>query len=193
MKVTDNNYSAMLNEMQLVWGNDQHMIDYCVKEASEVITLTDGRLVSFTQPRIEKNFCFGYHTDYDGKQHSGALKAENAARRDMENFFLAQNRRRAGYDDKIKELQDEHKNLYLQIHYTHGQNLMAWHVLTEWQTQQAPWRFTSIELSQHQAEDKALIIEALKREQAKHEKRVAAWFKRYGADKIRTWTYWLDE
>jgi hypothetical protein len=41
-------------------------------------------------------------------------------------------------------------------------------------------------------EDRLAILEGLKREREKFDKRLQTYLKRYGTSKIRTWTYWAD-
>lgn len=41
-------------------------------------------------------------------------------------------------------------------------------------------------------EDKAIVIEALTAEREKFSKRLDTYLKRYGTNKLHTWTYWRD-
>lgn len=41
--------------------------------------------------------------------------------------------------------------------------------------------------------DNLLIVKAVEQEQEKFKKRLRAWWKKYGKEKCRTWTYWMDE
>lgn len=195
MKAKDKNYDALLQEMRTVWGRDQSMVDFCMKEASQCIVLSDGKMmVKFEQPRIEKDFCFGYSTCGQGQEYDEARKAEQDCNANMEQYFMAHNRRKAGYDEDIKVLQDSDRKLYLAIHYNRGELLMHYVCVDPWQLDRVQLFYNSkLVLSEHQDEDKALLLDAIRMEQQKHEKRLRQWWKRYGAEKCRTWTYWVDE
>lgn len=194
MKAKDKNYDALLQEMRKVWGRDQSMVDYCMKETSQCVMLSDGKMmVKFEQPRIEKDFCFGYSTCGQGQEYDEARKAERDCNDHLEEYFMAHNRRSANYDNDIEALQDSDRKLYLCVRYTHGKLLMDYLCIEPCRVELEPWRYKDYVLSAHQEEDKALLIDAIRMEQQKHEKRLRQWWKRYGAEKCRTWTYWVDE
>ena len=46
-------------ELKKVWGSDQKMIDYCLKQADKVIELHDA-IVSLVEPYIQTEYYFGY-------------------------------------------------------------------------------------------------------------------------------------
>lgn len=46
-------------ELAKVWKHSTKMIDFCEKEADEIVKI-NGYLVPMEKPRIETSFCFGY-------------------------------------------------------------------------------------------------------------------------------------
>ena len=40
-----------------VWGNDNKMIEYCLKETSYIVELSDGNIIALEKPHIKKDFC----------------------------------------------------------------------------------------------------------------------------------------
>ena len=192
MKATDNNYQDYLTEMQLVWGKGKSMIDYCIKEAHQVIKLTDGRITGFRQPSIEHEFCFGYSSCGQGQTFDEAMNEERDVHKNMEKYFLDYNMSHARYNEEIASLKDKDNHLYLAVKYNNGKNLVRYAATDEWGIQRCLFG-NEFALSQHQDEDKALIVAALEKEKAYFEKRLRSWWKRYGASKCRTWTYWLDD
>lgn len=193
MKTTEKNYQAYHEEMVKVWGKDQRMIDFCEKEASQVVMLTDGKIVRFTQPRIEKNFCFGYSTCGQGPSHEECEKEHSNFRDNQELWFMEENRRKGGYDEKVNSLKDLDNTLYLAVKYKGGENMMEWTCIEEWEKERNPCFFMNYSPSENQTADRKILISALLEEKEKHEKRLRTWWKRYGAEKLRSWTYWLDE
>lgn len=194
MKSTDENYNDFLHEMELVWGKDKRMISYCIQSVSRVIKLTDSdNIVSFKQPSIHKDFCFGYSTCGQGAEYDEAVKAEINCNNNMEKYFMDHNIRRAGYQERIDNLNDESKSLYIAVACIHGSMLVDYICENEHIVNSQQWKYQGYKLSQHQQEDKLLIAKALEAEKIKHEKRLSQWWKRYGAAKCRTWVYWIDE
>lgn len=195
MKAKEKNYDALLTEMRKVWGSDQSMIDYCIRSTSQCVVLSDGKMmVKFEQPRIEKDFCFGYSTCGQGMEYDEARDVERNCNDHIEEYFMAHNRRKSGYDEDIEALQDGDRKLYLGIRYNRGELLMSYVCVEPCDIDRGQLFCNSkLVLSEHQEEDKALLIGAIRMEQQKHEKRLRQWWRRYGAEKCRTWTYWVDE
>ena len=47
-------------EFAKIWVSE-HMRSYCLKEVSNCVRTSFGGLIIFEKPKIETNFCFGYH------------------------------------------------------------------------------------------------------------------------------------
>lgn len=187
-----------LAEMRKVWGEDSRMMDYEKKRVSAVYRLSNGDLICFEKPNIETSFCFGYSDSaYDTKDYDNAnAMAHHAAT--SEEYFLEQNLK--CYDGKIKNIEEGDEYIHICIFrksYTSQKgllNVFNWGCLKYWQYYEAKNIHPSSypDLQEVNAEDRAIILNALKSERAKFEKRLKAYLKRYGLSKIKTWSYWRD-
>lgn len=158
------------------------------KNVSTAIRLSDGRLVEFSKPKIETSFCFGYD-DY-GTTYEDARKAEESA--STWAYFHACN---------MRSLDEEIKHLTEYADYVDGRKLSVDWVpyISEGGIYNSIFQMNYDNNFYHkhdhdkiERDDLALIIEVVKSERAKFEKRLQAYWKRYGASKLRTWTYWAD-
>lgn len=191
-----------IDEMRKVW-KDKGMLDFHRKEFSSAVRLENGALLVFEKPRIETRFCFGYSDDMTGDDHRRAMKAEKAAR--TESYFLSANLN--DFDRQIKGLEkgsnwDEiggdyyGKTWYLcRVSYnsqTGPLNLFRYTAVNEYELQHYPHMYPG-EYVKMSDKDRATILAGLKHERDKFEKRLQAYLKRYGTEKLHTWTYWQDE
>lgn len=193
MKKTDVNYNEFVSEMNTVWGGDSHMIDFCVKNTTRVVKLTDGvRLVSFEKKRIDTDFYFGYSDCGQGMSYEECSEAQRNASKNIEDYFVNKNMWRAGFDDDIEALNDPSKKLYIGVHYYKGKNLYYWRCVEPWHVEGEVNRGDLI-LCDNQKENRAILIDAIKEERAAYEKRLKAYLKRYGTKKMTINTYWVDE
>ena len=63
--------------------------------------------------------------------------------------------------------------------------------LDEYDAKDKAWRFDG--LTKATEEDFQKCYTAQKQEYEKFEKRLKSYLKRYGTEKLKTWTYWADE
>lgn len=179
-------------EFSKIWVSE-HMRSYCLKEVSNCVRTSFGGLVIFEKPKIETNFCFGYH---DSMTDTESYDAANDA---CENFgekqFLANNL--ADMQDALnlfegnkKDSYESTKNLYFARKYSDS-NLYSIVFLNEYDAKDKAWRFDG--LTKATDEDLQKCYAAQKQEYEKFEKRLKSYLKRYGTKKLQTWTYWADE
>lgn len=183
-----------LKEISKAWSGD--MLEYFKKKVSSLHRLSNGGILSFDKPKIETSFCFGYSDsaydteDYDNANHM----AHHAAT--SEEYFLEQNLKY--YDDKIKTIEDKDEYSHLCISRTsyssqrEPMNVWDYKVLQYWQYNDAKERNYYTDLQEVNDEDRKIILNALKEERAKFEKRLKAYLKRYGLSKVKSWSYWRD-
>lgn len=189
-----------LNEMRKVWPNDESMIEYFRKKTSRVIRLTNGGLMAFEKPDIQTRFCFGYGCQ--GMTDQEACEAASDAK--SYDYFIHANI--DGIDRSIKalsgELEDDYDYgymkpyLYRKSYCSQKEELNEWSYqwINPWQVQNEPWRTKGmLDLALLDDDNRKIILEAKKAERAAFEKRLNAWWKRYGEKYIDTWTYWADE
>lgn len=192
-----------LDEMRKVWGNDDSMINYYKSGFSSAVRLTNGGLLVFKKPRIETNFCFGYScSQFDNESSDNAERMAHFARTD-ERHFLSDNLE--GFDTKIKALEtncSEESSFkysccswYLRRESYLSQkeqlNIFEFVAIPFIEIQDYPQRYG--EVSPMSDEDRNIILEGLKHERSKFEKRLQTYLKKYGLSKLHVWTYWRDE
>lgn len=194
-KSVDND-KALLEEYMQEWTKvwqDKGMLDYERKKFSSAIRLQNGGILYFEKPSIDNAFCFHDEgPDYDYYRHLMADKEKRLAQ-----YFLDRNL--SGYDEDIKRLKSLTKDcrtLYIQRQSYTGEteplNLWKWYSWSEYDVENEPWRYTPGTYEKMTEHDRKAILQAVKHEREKFEKRLQTYLKRYGVKKIRTWTYWAD-
>lgn len=179
-------------ELEAVWRKrngsvDQHMVDWSLRDAEELIRLSDGRYYVISKPRLKTNFCFGYNTDYSGHEQSDAIRNE-------ENFLANRNRFKEEnlrpVDDVLKALRDcELYECYVCSKYRTGGSIASIQFVTGFlQRQQLNNSYSPLPDT-----DRTAITQAWERVRAAFEKRLDAYLKKYGTSKLRTWTYCRDD
>ncbi len=188
-------FDEYMQECRKVWGKDEGMMDYERKKVSTIYRLSNGGLICFEKPSIKTSFSFGYSCSaYDTEDYDNANEMARRAGTD-EDYFLHENLR--DFDAKIKNLEetDEYHICISRKSYTsHAKPLNLWDykILQYWQFNEAIDRNYYTDLQEINAEDREIILNALKAERAKFENRLKAYLKRYGLSKIKSWTYWQD-
>lgn len=189
MNITKDQRDVLRAEYAKVWHGDEKMTEYCTRQASCVIELK-GYLVDFDKPRIETRFCFGEH----GYDYDEVAEACDAASR-SEAFFVKRNMEGTQAFDVICALDGEGGRRWRKLY-----PIVRPH---RYGTQDADCRIAGIEWTEDAQEahgnpmalddaEKAELRQMMVEEQAKFEKRLRAYLKRYGMSKCRFWTYWAD-
>ena len=175
-------------------GNADDMLNYFKKEASGICKLSNGGLLVFEKPSIETSFCFGYHDSaYDNDSYDEANRMAHHAST-SEEYFMNANLRYI--DEQIKQMNDENAigdiYLYRESYCSEREPLNVWKYrrLTIWSAQENASSYK--DLRPCSDADKDIILEALKCERTKFEKRLKAYLKRYGLSKVKSWSYWMD-
>ena len=165
------------------YPNNKSMNNYILKSTSEVIETSKGYLIRFEKPSIKTRFCFGHgcngiSTSEDVK--NACNMAQNA--RTNEQYFIEKNLE--GINERIKEY--EENNLYYSDLKTGIlKSIVSENVLNH-------FRNGIHNEEQVSKQDKELILNTLKSEKTKFEKRLNTYLKRYGLSKIHSWTYLVD-
>lgn len=206
-------YKAMyMAEMEKVWGGDAGMMKHVAGEFSGAVLLSGGRLLVFKKPRIQTEFCFGYSLSATSTESFDEANEMARHAGESEDYFLAQNL--ADFDKEIEDLENldgRHALLHRKCYwgqksplnlweYTVGNAPLEWFKesptqdmdgLTRYVNQYHAGRFY-YDLEELGDDDRAAILNGLKVERAKFEKRLRAYLKRYGTSKLKTWSYWQD-
>ena len=184
MKTNEELLQMYAAEIYKVFGA-QDMVDYCVKKVPSIIEMPEGGLFVFEKPKIKTHFCFG---EDGGESYNQACNmAYNVAR--TERYFMNANLR--DIDAKIADLKGRYAGggEYIRAKYkVYDKSDLIWGYLIaprSWREQVRDYLSDPLT----DADTKALIA-LFKSERAKFEKRLKAYWKRYGASKLKTWTYW---
>lgn len=171
--------------LKLAW-NDPHMVDFCSKQADQVVETEDGYLLEVERQNIETHFCFGY--GYCGISDD---ESENRAfdncdyARTNEKYFIKENLKY--FDKNIKDLEEndcyvslngkyysQSKDCKLQNYRCYGHN-----------TPDNDYKKLS-------DTDKQNLIDAFKAGRENMIKRLNTYLKKYGLTKLDCWTYLRD-
>lgn len=184
-------WKVLSDEYAKVWGKDTGMHEFCMKNTSAVVILSQGEVFAVDRPHIETSFCFGHGfcgitTEEDEER---ANRMADKAERDQD-YFFEENMRRTGFDYQIDELSREGNEVLIRHAYIdHSNRIVSF-------TAGAPW---NVEQYKDDAfirvatdKDRKAIIRALEEAKDEFAKRLMTYLKRYGLSKVRSWTYLSD-
>ena len=197
---------ALLEEYMQEWTKvwqDQSMLDYERKRFSGAVRLKNGGILFFEKPSIDSSFCF--HDEGPNYEYYKELMADKETR--LRQYFLHANL--DDMDERIRALEcnchfpegEYHSGYYCKTWYlercrytdeTAPLRLWQARAWSAYDVEHETWRYEPGTYEKMCDEDRLAILEGLKREREKFDKRLQAYLKRYGTSKIRTWTYWAD-
>ena len=172
------------------YGNDR-MNEFIVNDTIAAFKTTSGLICGFEKPRIQKDFCF-----HDEGPQYDLYKELNSKKDRMKNYFLYENLKEI--DQQIENLQDSTSSrVYGFYKYESGTCNLTWRYYFDLTNE------SDIEkgIEKHEKEpnfipmsesDKIQTLEILKEIRKNFEKRLLTWWKKYGFEKLHTWTYWAD-
>lgn len=173
------------NEFSKIWGNDEKMMNYLMKNCSNVYETEAGNLIEFEKQSIEKRFCFGYGVNGVVRQEDMSSACEMAQHaRTSEEYFIREN---LEWYYRLKETLTEEK-LFLTPQYSKTSICSIktenyfWHY--EWEREKIVET-----LSEKDIEGLKAMLEV---EKEKFMKRLNTYLKRYGLSKVQSWTYLVD-
>ena len=178
------------------WPNNERMSDWLQKHTAGVVKLNDT-LLGIDKPHIETTLAFHDEgPNYD--LYKDLLKNTDK----MREYFIYRNTK-----DLQKIVQTLEKENCMQYPYVLGvMYLDNGTARLVWEDYSHLTDCGEIEngLKKHEkmqnvvpvvclaAEDREMIISAYKKVLADFEKRLSVWWKKYGAEKLNTFTYWAD-
>ena len=197
-KLNKSDKDMLRTEFEKVWHKrngsiDEKMVKHCISDTSAYMTIND-LIVTISKPKIQTNFCFGYHANVSWSDYDEASDAAECALTDQD-YFIYENLDRTDADAIISNILNEYSwfEPWLDPHHYYTQTddcklaEIRWESRdrSEWAKSQGWRRLTDDELKDYYT----LAYE----EQVKFLKRLKTYLKRYGMSKVNTWTYWLDE
>ena len=158
------------------YGNDR-MNEYVQKKLANVIKLSNGMLCGYDKPSIETRFCF--HDEGPDYELYKELMADNDR---LKGYFLYHNAK--GIDELIEAFEDR-DSTYEPCIYDYENGLCR--PSTAWRGPDSDKNRVKVS-----EEDRKAILEMLFEIRKDFIKRLETWWKKYGAEKLHTWTYWAD-
>lgn len=160
------------------YGNDR-MNEFIAKSLYNAIELSDRSICGFKKIGVETRFCFADEgPDYELYKGLMSNKEER-----LKNYFMNENLKSIESKIKIFNKEDEY-------------NIPACWTHNEIELCEPTWIREERDLDNHHKllndQDRLAILEVLKEQKIDFEKRLNTWWKKYGADKLHTWTYWAD-
>lgn len=177
---------ARLTEIESVYWRDDHMVKHCVNRASFLHNLR-GKIVVVEKQSIKTDFCFGYSLSrYDSESYDNANEMARYAA-ENQRYFIKENHRNANYASTISMLNSERWKAYARPHYCGNcPDLYSIGFCRDWEDiPKDAFVLTDAEKSEY----KLTLARACK----EHHKKIMAYLKRYGMEKVNTWSYWRDE
>lgn len=180
-------------EFAKIWENDIRMQGYCLKKTSNCVLTSFGCLVTFDKPKIETRFCFGYSDFGQGQSFDEANEQEAnfGEKQFLRNNLADMKRTLELFENETSEDGFEAPyDLYFYNNSSRG-NIYEFAFLTEYDVERnTNWFKNLIKATE---DDFQKCYAAQKQEYEKFEKRLKSYLKRYGTEKLKTWTYWADE
>lgn len=182
-------------ELEKVYGNDTHMIDFCIKKASQIVRLSDGKLYIIDKHKLDTCLCYGYQLGDSGESYEDAEKCADYARKSEKPF---RNKNVRDIEEMIESLKKEEsllEYLYIMNHYSRGNaDIVMLCTVRPYELEHEQWRFSDCTIFQPlNKEDKKTILAAYKKELKFRNKQIDQYLKRYGTSKLQIHTYWIDE
>lgn len=163
---------------------DERMVKYCVGEAAFIYDLR-GKTIVIDKKKIKTRFCFGYSDSrYDTEDFDRAETMSSYAR-SSQHYFTKENHKNADYARTIERLNKHKYKAYAAPQYSGSNELYYIGFVYEWES--IPNGAFELTDSEKQAY-KLILVKAIK----EHHKKIMSYLKRYGMEKVDTWTYWRD-
>ena len=174
-------------EFEKVWGPDVKMVDYCMKKTSGIVQFEDGGFYCFEKPSIRTRFCFGYGQNGMSTldEFDSALEAKKNA--STKEYFFAENL--AVFEALENMVNDTYSKLFSTAQYKDESNLRG---ISSDEEERVYGRMFGIVKSELTPTDRLALKRELENQKKMFMKRLETYWKRFGASKLKTWTYLVD-
>lgn len=151
--------------------------DYLNKTTFDVIKFDDGCLLPINKSHIETHFCFSYDEYMDCQVKTNTYKeAQERADNVGFEYFLEQNLK--DIKNRIKHIQEEEEMYFVKQYWKGPENVVGFQF----------WKDAYV-IRELTNKEKSMIIEVLNKQIENKTKRCQTWWKKYGKEKLKTWTY----
>ena len=178
---------ALIEEAGNIYGDP----GYYKKEVFDAVQLDDRRIVCIWKKHIKTDFCFGEH----GYDFDEVVQKE----RDSRCFEYFERENLEPIKKELAELDKINGDSVVAVAFgngcTDGTEKIACY--TVWDANRAPWNGSDIFTEKQDArtltaEEVEKIRKVLKAQLENMRKRCRIWWKKNGAEGLKTWTYWAD-
>ena len=176
-KYADIEYPIVGDYQTKRYGNDR-MNEYVQNSLANVIKLSNEMLCKFDKEQINTHFCFS-----DEGNEFELYKELHQDNDRMKNYFLHQNLKEL---DQLIEVFEEKNGSEIPAVYHYGNGLCKPTYI--WWGNERDVK----EVIKVNSEDRKAILEMLYEIREDFTKRLETWWKKYGAEHLHTWTYWVD-
>lgn len=176
---------AYIAELRKSYPKDDQMVNWIVSNTQSLVMLPSGHLFTTSKETIRTEFCFGYSSCGQGPDYNEMLDAWGEFTRNPYPQFLAENT--SHLESQIDRLTTAYPDR-LFIYPIGPRNVYGWQEVSPWRD----WEKYPGAIPMTEA-DKAVILDTLRNDMLAMTKRCESWFKRYGKDKLRSWSYRIDE
>lgn len=167
----------LTKNLELVYKNDQKMINWCLKNIDFAIKLRN-KIVTFYKPHINKNFCFGFDEHVEGD----IAKAHNQAEIARNNFEYFKRKNLSQIDNDIASLENKNNDFIISKQY--------WDESDDFISINRAKEFCIKNISDLITDDERKeFIKAYKLHKERFSKRIDTYLKKYGLKKVCSWTY----
>lgn len=184
MKKDCKEYELFLDEVKKAWDSD-YMQDFLIKKIQEVVTLSDGKIITIDKPKIETSFCFGYgwcgRSDEEDEERADNMAVK--ANSDI-NYFI---------DKNLKELKRQLEILKSEKPIVVGYSYGVKCKLCYWSIRDRSTDLIDKEIFVlENQEDRNRLIAGYENVIASFTKRLNTYLKKYGLTKVRSWSFLRD-
>lgn len=161
------------------------MVDYLVRNTSEFVVLDNDTCILIEKQSIDKDFCFGYSTYGDDTYECAGELAEKA-QSDV-NYFLEHNKSKMYKKSEKYVAYCKYSNSKIFFYVP----LETYKMLED---RDGLWRYRNCGEPYFLNESECQRLnDAIDKANAKFEKRLNTYLKKYGLSKVNTQIYWRDE
>ena len=180
-----------------IWGNDESMVNHCMKKVDTAVYLSDGSIYYTEKEYIQKDFCFGYSdSDRDTQDYD---RANDLARYAMESEEYFRDKNLTEVIDNYNKMRNA-RYLYAHARYMNDDdtkpllaNILPLNEPIELAMEYDRWINRKLTYKLVSDEDRWLILQTYQEHIKHHTKRINTYLKKYGLSKVNAWSYWRDE
>lgn len=186
MKTQEQLREQYRNLMEVKWGKDVRMADYCMKTAAYFVELDNGGILPIDKPSIKTEFCYGYGNNgitTEKEQRNAIALADMVT--ESEEYFIKKNLK--DIDEWISEMKSS--GYYCLISGDRGNFSYNFYVVDSYLKE---CEYFYKYLPEATDGEKERILKGLEIVRAGFEKRLRTYLKRYGLSKVRSNTYLVD-